>query len=250
MAHLTLEDKSFFKENGYLIKRGVLSDAQVQAARDALWDGIQADRNKPETWVQAGPRVPCPGSHPAIRATVQESPVFSMMEEMVGVGQLNGGGPGPHLVFPSGDDEWTGAKHGHLDGYYTPTNGVPEGTVGYMTINVTIYVEHIEHRGGCFTVFPGTHRMAYEYFKTHSLLSVEGGSSNQIWSDEEMPAALEFEGAPGDVCFWHGQMVHTGSKNVNQNIRMALIGRFSRKNSNDIRFETPDDMWADWEGLR
>ena len=250
MAHLTLEDKSFFKENGYLIKRGVLSDAQVQAARDALWDGIQADRNKPETWVQAGPRVPCPSSHPAIRATVQESPVFSMMEEMVGVGQLNGGGPGPHLVFPSGDDEWTGAKHGHLDGYYTPTNGVPEGTVGYMTINVTIYVEHIEHRGGCFTVFPGTHRMAHEYFKTHSLLSVEGGSSNRIWSDEEMPSALEFEGAPGDVCFWHGQMVHTGSKNVNRNIRMALIGRFSRKDSNDIRFETPDDMWADWEGLR
>ena len=250
MSHLTFEDKDFFKENGYLIKRGVLSDAQVQAARDALWDGIEADRNQPETWVQAGPRGPCPGSHPAIRATVQESPVFSMMEEMVGVGQLNGGGPGPHLVFPSGDDEWTGAKHGHLDGYYTPTNGVPEGTVGYMTINVTIYVEHIEHRGGCFTVFPGTHRMAYEYFKTHSLLSVEGGSSNQIWSDEEMPAALEFEGAPGDVCFWHGQMVHTGSKNVNQNIRMALIGRFSRKNSNDIRFETPDDMWADWEGLR
>ena len=250
MSHLTFEDKDVFKENGYLIKRGVLSDAQVQAARDALWDGIEADRNKTETWVQAGPRVPCPGSHPAIRATVQESPVFSMMEEMVGVGQLNGGGPGPHLVFPSGGDEWTGAKHGHLDGYYTPTNGVPEGTVGYMTINVTIYVEHIEHRGGCFTVFPGTHRMAYEYFKTHSLLSVEGGSSNQIWSDEEMPAALEFEGAPGDACFWHGQMVHTGSKNVNQNIRMALIGRFSRKNSNDIRFETPDDMWADWEGLR
>ena len=250
MAHLTLEDKSFFKENGYLIKRGVLSDAQVQAARDALWDGIEADRNKPETWVQAGPRVPCPGSHPAIRATVQESPVFSMMEEMVGVGQLNGGGPGSHLVFPSGDDEWTGAKHGHLDGYYTPTNGVPEGTVGYMTINVTIYVEHIEHRGGCFTVFPGTHRMAHEYFKTHSLLSVQGGSSNRIWSDEEMPSALEFEGAPGDVCFWHGQMVHTGSKNVNRNIRMALIGRFSRKDSNDIRFETPDDMWADWEGLR
>ena len=45
-------------------------------------------------------------------------------------------------------------------------------------------------------------------------------------------------------------MVHTGSKNVNRNIRMALIGRFSRKDSNDIRFETPDDMWADWEGLR
>ena len=29
----------------------------------------------------------------------------------------------------------------------------------------------------------------------------------------------------------------TGSKNVNRNIRMALIGRFARKDANDIRFE-------------
>ena len=47
-----------------------------------------------------------------------------------------------------------------------------------------------------------------------------------------MPKAVEFEGRAGDVCFWHGQMVHTGTKNVNRNIRMALIGRFSRKDSN------------------
>ena len=60
MAHLTLEDKSFFKENGYLIKRGVLSDAQVQAARDALWDGIEANRNKPETWMPGFMKVKVP----------------------------------------------------------------------------------------------------------------------------------------------------------------------------------------------
>ena len=94
-----------------------------------------------------------------------------MMEEMVGHDQLQSGVPGPHLVFPSGDDQWSEPKHGHLDGYYTPTNGVPEGTVGYMTLNVTIYVEDIAPRGGCFTVFPGTHKMAHEYFKTKSLLS-------------------------------------------------------------------------------
>ena len=177
-----------------------------------------------------------------------EGSIFDLVPE-IGKGQLNAGGPGPQLVFPAGDDDWQERKHGHLDGYYTPTNGVPEGTVGYMTINATIYAEDIEHRGGCFTVFPGTHRMAHEYFKTRSLLSVKGGSSSQIWSDEEMPKAVEFEGRAGDVCFWHGQMVHTGSKNVNRNIRMALIGRFSRKNSNDICFETSGDMWEYWEGI-
>ena len=87
----------------------------------------------------------------------------------------------------------TGAKHGHLDGYYTPTNGVPEGTVGYMTINVTIYVEHIEHRGGCFTVFPGTHRMAHEYFKTHSLLSVRGDLQIEYGATRKCPQRLSLK---------------------------------------------------------
>lgn len=121
MPHLEPADKAFFKENGVLIKRGVLSRAQIDAARDALWAGIEAERNDPETWVKAGPRVPCPSSHPAIRATIMESPVFAMMEELVGPGLLNPGSAGPHLVFPSGDTEWSHPSGGHLDGYYTPT---------------------------------------------------------------------------------------------------------------------------------
>jgi hypothetical protein len=28
-----------------------------------------------------------------------------------------------------------------------------------------------------------------------------------------------------------------------------LIGRFSRKDANDIRFETCGDQWAHWEGI-
>ena len=60
MSYLTADDKAFFKENGYLIKHDVLSEAQIQAAQDALWSGIEADRDDPKTWVNAGPRVPVP----------------------------------------------------------------------------------------------------------------------------------------------------------------------------------------------
>ena len=59
----------------------------------------------------------------------------------------------------------------------------------------------------------------------------------------------EFVGKAGDAIFWHGQLFHTGSKNVNRNIRMALIGRFSRKDTNDIRCETCQDQWTHWEGI-
>ena len=249
MPHLTSADKRSFKENGCLIVRGALTAAQIQAAQDALWTGIDADRDDPATWIEAGPRTPVPAHHPAIRAAVHESPLFAMMEEMVGEGQLNSGRAGPALVYPSKDKAWSLPERGHLDGYYTPTNGVPEGTVGYMTINVTIYVEDIDSQGGCFTYWPGSHNVAYEYFKTHSLLSVQGGVSSDVFPEGTFPKGSEFVGQAGDAIFWHGQLFHTGSKNVNRNIRMALIGRFSRKDTNDIRFETCDDQWAHWEGI-
>jgi hypothetical protein len=44
-------------------------------------------------------------------------------------------------------------------------------------------------------------------------------------------------------------MIHSGSKNYTGRIRMALIARLSRKDLNDIRFETPRDMWHYWAGI-
>lgn len=249
MPHLTSADRRSFKENGCLIVRGVLTSAQIQAAQDALWTGIEADRDDPATWVEAGPRTPVPAHHPALRAAVHESPIFAMMEEMVGEGTLNPSNAGPALVYPAKDKAWSLPGRGHLDGYYTPTNGVPEGTVGYMTINVTIYVEDIDSQGGCFIYWPGSHNVAYSYFQTRSLLSVQGGISSDVFPEGTFPPGREFVGQAGDAIFWHGQLFHTGSKNVKRNIRMALIGRFARQDANDIRFETCDDQWAHWEGI-
>ena len=141
MPYLTSTDKALFREQGFLVKREVLSPEQLRAAQDALWEGIKADRQDPKTWINAGPRVPVGANHPAIRATLHESPVFAMAEELVGKDTLSrNASPGPHLVFPSGESEWSLPRIGHLDGYYTPTNGVAQGTVGIFHLGVTIYV--------------------------------------------------------------------------------------------------------------
>ena len=87
-----------------------------------------------------------------------------------------------------------------------------------MSINATIYVEDIDSRGGCFTYWPGSHVKAAEYFRSHSLLSVPGGSSK---SGFDIGEGVEFTGKAGDVCLWHGQMFHSGTKNVNRNIRRS-----------------------------
>ncbi|MDP6117192.1 MAG: phytanoyl-CoA dioxygenase family protein [Planctomycetota bacterium] len=244
MPHLSDEDKSFFKANGYLVKHDTLTQEQIDAAQDALWSGIEADRDDPESWINAGPMVPVPGSHPAIRATMFDTPNFETAEELVGKGLLNQGGPGPHLRYPSGESDWSPPPHGHLDGYYTPTNGVPEGTVGRFSIAATIYVDEVVHRGGGFTVWPGSHIRACEHFKDHSLLSIKGGVGMDLGD------CTEITGPAGTVCFWHGRLFHTGSPNCSDRIRMALIARLSRKDMSDILFEEPDDLWEYYPALQ
>jgi hypothetical protein len=247
MPHLTAEDRGFFKDNGYLIKRDVLSVDQIARAQDALWEGIEADRKDPSSWIGAGPRSPASASNADIRATLHDAPVFDMAEELVGRDTLNpGAAPGPALVYPSGDDRGALPERGHLDGYYTPTNGVPEGTVGLFHVGATIYVDEVAPGGAGFTLWPGTHIQAWEYFRTHSCLSIVGGSSRGAF---QLPEAVEVTGPPGTVCLWHGQMIHSGSKNYTGRIRMALIARLSRKDLNDIRFETTRDMWHYWAGI-
>ena len=246
MTYLSTEDKSFFKKNGYLVKHNQLTPAQIKQAQDALWSGINAKRDQPTTWVNAGPRSPVNGNHPAIKATLFDTPVAAMMRELVGP-QLNvSNGPGPALTYPNGRTDWSLPERGHLDGYYTPTNGVAEGTVGCTNINIVIYVEDILDRGGGFTLWPGSHLKAAEYFKNHSQLSLQGGIGDTVM---DLGEGLQIVGQAGTVCLWHGQLFHSGSQNCQKNIRMALIGRYARKDINDILFETPDDPWAYWEGI-
>lgn len=246
MPHLSIDDKHSFRENGYLLVNDALTERQVEAAADVLWDDMALDREDPASWINAGPiRMSC-ASHTDIRATLFDSPLFEMAEELVGQGRIANSSPGPHMVYPTGKKNWEPPSGGHLDGYYTPTNGVPEGTVGKFFLGITCYVNHVKPESGGFTLWPGTHKQTEEYFKSHSILSVQGGGSRDVF---DLPASIEITGPPGTAVIWHGRLMHSGSQNCGEEIRMALISRLKPKNMNDILFETPDDMWQYWEGV-
>ena len=245
MAYLTTADKEFFKEHGYLVVRNVLDQKVIDEALDVLWANMEEDRNNPETWIGKGYRTVPVGGHDAIKRTVYDNPVFAMAEEMVGEGLLHtSGGAGPHVNFPNPDREWREPR-GHLDGYHTPTNGVPKGTVGAFTLGATVYLGKVEQRDGGFTVWPGSHKIWAEYFKYHDIDSLRGGGA-----PFDIGKSLEITGDAGDVCFWHNQLSHTAGPNVGRRVRIALIGRLRRKDLDQIRYETPDDMWKYWEGLK
>jgi len=247
MPYLSDNDKLQFLQEGYLVLPDVISPEMIAETRDALWAGIRADRDNPATWINAEPRMPVTPEHPAMQAVVNDSPVFGIAEELAGPGTLRPCGAEPALIYPSGKDDWVLPPEGHLDGYYMPSNGVPFGTVDRFMLAVTIYVDDVGHRGAGFIVYPRSHLAAMAYFKSHALLSIQSSSPREAF---EVESATEITGPAGTVCFWHGQLVHHGSDNATDRIRMALISRFRRWDMHKLLFETPEDDWASWEGCR
>ena len=246
MSLLTSDEIESFKREGFILKHDVLTEDQIHAAVEMVWDHMEVDRGDPSSWIGGGPiTLPC-ASEPAISTTLHESPIFAMAEELVGEDRLaKATHPSPHMNYPTGED-WSPPEVGHLDGYYTPTNGVPEGTVGKFFVGVSCYINEIRHQGGGFTIWPGTHIQAERYFRTHSMLSIQGGGAKEAF---DLPEPFEVTGPPGTACLWHGRLVHSGSRNSLSEIRMAWISRLRPTNLNDILFESPDDMWEHWYGV-
>ena len=241
----TTEEKSSFKENGYVVKNDVIPSDLRERAIDVLWDVIEADRNDPQTWIDAGPRgnLSC-SDHPDIEATVHQTPVFEMAEELAGKGRLGPrrGGPLCKMVYPTGHENWE-PPQGHLDGY------IVDGVGGTFTIGVTMNIVDIEPNGGGFTCWKGSHEKLAEYFRSHSLLNGWHINRREVAHLAGLDDRYEHAAPAGSVVFWHHYMLHSASMNCRRDIRMAFVTRFSFKNLNDIMFDLPYDLWGPWEGL-
>jgi hypothetical protein len=250
MPAFTPQEKAFFRKNGYVVKHGVVARDLCERAVDAVWEHIEADRNDPATWVNAGPtgNLPC-SDHPAIVDTVARTSVFELAEEIVGKGRLTpprGSGPLCKMIYPTGHEDWR-PPGAHLDGY------IHEGVADTFTIGVTLNIADIVPRGGGFTCYTGSHEKVAEHFRSHSLLTV--WDINRAKVPSLAPPWEKFDryehAAPAGSCvFWHHYMLHNASMNCSRNIRMALVTRFNFTNLREIQFDLPHDLWAQWDGLK
>ena len=247
MGIFTDAEKRHFKERGFVVKRDLLGAALIARALDVLWQHIDAERDDPATWVNAGPlgNLPC-SDHPDIVATLHDTPIYEHVEELAGAGKLTPPSrPLCKMVYPSGKslDEWEAPPAGHLDGYTI------EGVGSTFTVGATVNISHIRPRGGGFTVWPGTHLRVADYFRRHSLLTGWDINRGKVAALADLPEPVECVGPPGTVMFWHHYLLHRAGVNCRPHIRMAFVNRFSFKNLRDIMFDLPEDLWGPWKGL-
>ena len=244
---LTNVQKQHFIEYGFVQISGVVPrvmvDAAVRAINHSVGEGID-----PAQLTKFRSQSYCPevSGTPAITGLLNDTPLFSMCESLIGEGTLKRAGGGQiALRFPGLQDP-PRPPGGHLDGMYSPHNGVKEGTIGNFTALVGVLLSDLpEENAANFTVWPGTHRLFEKYFQQHGPESLLNGMPKV-----EMPEPRQITGRAGDAVICHYQLAHGIAPNVSPHVRYATFFRLKHRDHDTHPMEVMTDIWKDWAGLR
>lgn len=269
MVEFTRKERRRFVRNGFLVRDDLVDDDLVESARAAVVDGIDIDPDDPTQVIGAG-------YEESVADDVDSGPFERIVEQLFpAVSDLVGGSvlaePSGHmqiaLKFPDGDATeripQPKEAHGHLDGF-KDFDSNPD--VGGGTVAACVYLDDVPPRGGGFTVWPGSHRVAGEYFAEHALETVGGKPNNsQLPAVGDEPGEWDYDdllwdqydpyeiaGDAGTVVLWHFRLTHTAGIHVGEDVRMSAIKRFSRADEEEIFRDAaanPFRYWPAMEGI-
>jgi phytanoyl-CoA dioxygenase PhyH len=149
----------------------------------------------------------------------------SAAESLVGAGRLERVSTGQiALSFPDTDAK-PSPVHPHLDGLYSPANGVPRDTLLSFTMLVGVLLSDVTGPAdGNLVVWPGSHRLYEDYFRRHGARAVLDGMPSV-----PLPEPIAVTGRRGDVVLCHYQLGHAAGDRQ--------------------RWECLTDLWREWPGL-
>ena len=259
---LTPEDMQFFRDKGYVIKRGVLDPARMQQAIDFHWQSApeRLKHGQPETYTPFTAEEECQEEADGevmlarggtswrnrhirhcewVLDVLPRNPsVWAMASQLLGEG---------NIVEPYHNRTFGRKPGADIRGIYCILPGDGGGSVhvdGHpFHLGVVAYLDDVPPGGGGFTLFPGSHQIFYP------LYDKETGGPHPPDLDERykhLADSVEFHGQAGDILFWHNRMAHCIRANTSAQIRIALFCDFMRKDYPDHNDAPHQDMWHNW----
>lgn len=246
-AELTAEQKRAFVEQGFIKLPGAVSAELVARARRAI-NGYIGDKGiDPTELTKYRVQSYCPGlgGDPIITDLYNATPIRQIAESLIGSVRPVGGGQ-IALRFPSPDFAATPKVSGpHIDGMYSPTNGVKEGTIGNFTALVGVFLSDLpEPFAGNFAVWPGSHTLHEGYFRERGPQSLLEGMPPIT-----LPTPEQFTGQAGDAVIAHYLLGHSIANNLSPNVRYAIFFRLTHTDHEQLKWESMTDAWVEWPGL-
>lgn len=233
-------------ERGFVTVPGVVPRIMVQDALRAINHSVGQGMNVDEmTKFRAQSYCPELQTSSRIADLLNRTPAWSLAESVIGPGKIKPVSAGQiALRFPALGEP--GEARPHLDGMYSPTNGVKEGTIGNFTMLVGILLSDVPTaQMGNLTVWPGTHALYQDYFREHGPQSLLKGLPPVA-----MPEPEAIIGSAGDIVLTHYQVAHGVGPNISPFIRYAVFFRLSHLDHESLHWDCMTDIWREWEGMR
>lgn len=244
---LTLEQKRALVEDGYVPLPGIVPREKVDAALRAINSSLGANGIDPTQLpkFRAQSYAPELQRSPEIAGLLNDTPLWGAAESLIGPGQIRPVNAGQiALRFPTTDPP--SDPHPHIDGMYTPTNGVKEGTIANFTALVGVLLSDLPNpHAGNFTVWPGSHRLYAEYFREKGSEALLAGMP-----EVDLPEPCQITGRVGDAVLCHYQIGHGIAGNGSPHIRYAIFFRLTHVDHDTVHWECMTDIWREWAGMR
>jgi hypothetical protein len=247
---LTREQKAHFYEQGYALVPNAVPrervDAALRAINHSLGEGM--DPAKLATF-RAQSYCPELQKDAVITDLYNGTPVRGLVESLTGAGQIRAIASGQiALRFPAAPGAPGAAPRQpvpHLDGMYTPTNGVPQGRIMSFTMLVGVALSDVDEPfAGNLTVWPGTHRLYERYFRERGPEALLQGMP-----DVPLPEPVHLTARAGDAMLCHYELAHTAAPNHSPHVRYAIYFRAHHVDHDRQWKQAMTDLWLEYPGM-
>jgi ectoine hydroxylase-related dioxygenase (phytanoyl-CoA dioxygenase family) len=234
---LNAAQEQHYREQGYVILRGIIPAAEVEALRAAVRELVEASAvgKGPEIpWINREKRVPerlgqllRPGwTRPAFVNSLERGPYFAIADQILGTAVR-------YSLFGmlAGGDGKAYVQNWHRD--LAPVSGehelaVLERNYGiYTQINAPLFPDRY------LTIVPGSHLRRITAAERAALAENPTG---------DMPGQLTVETEPGDVAFYYSNLLHRGY-NPEGAMRWTMHHAFVRADSPVAVHERGQEAW-------
>jgi hypothetical protein len=237
--------RAALRRDGYVVLPGAvprpLVDRALAAINQSLGKGLD-----PRRLEEYRSRSFCPELQEdrAITDLAGRSDVWAAAESLLGAGRVKRPRTGQiALCFPT--PGVPGRTHPHLDGMYTPTNGVPRGDVLSFTMLAGVMLSDVPApSSGNLVVWPGTHEAYQDYFRRRGPKALLDGMP-----DVPLGEPVPVTGHAGDAVLCHWQLAHAAGPNTSPHVRYAAYFRLEHVDHGRQRWECLTDIWREWPGV-
>lgn len=245
---LTDVQKMQLYENGYVQVSGVIPQVMVNEALRRINHSVGEGMPREDIAIlRSQSYAPELQSSPAIVDLFHKTPVKSLLASVINLDEVRDVRSGQiALRFPAETRE-PRMPHPHIDGMYSPHNGVPEGTIQNFTALVGVFLSDLPHtNAGNFAVWPGTHLKYEKYFQQHGAEALLKGMP-----PIDMPEPVQVTGKPGDIVIAHYLLAHGITLNVSPHVRYAIFFRVRHNDINNDNWQpSMENAWMHWPGMQ